>query len=126
MQMTPTAAKEVLLEPSALHVMMAVEAQEGIYRLMCNQQWRPKSINFGHAKKSWDMEHDTKICIPQAIYSQVHKRENGRTSSTQTTRAAWSGIQTSPQLIQALVPVCIHKALEATLSSTPQYMTIRL
>jgi len=42
MKMTPTAAKEVLLELPSLHVMTAVEVQEGIYRLMCNQQWRPK------------------------------------------------------------------------------------
>lgn len=44
---TPPAAKEVLLELPALHVMTVVEAQAGIYR--------PKSTNFGHAKKSWDM-----------------------------------------------------------------------
>lgn len=35
----------------------------------------PKSNNFGHAKKSQDMEHDTEICISQAVYSQVHKWE---------------------------------------------------
>jgi hypothetical protein len=74
MKMTPTATK-VLLELTALHVMTATEVQEGIYRLMCNQEWRPKSINFDHAKKSRDMEHDTEICISQAGYSQVHKQE---------------------------------------------------
>ena len=74
MKMTPTAAK-VFLELPALHVMMAVEAHEDIYRLMCNQQCRPKSINSGQVNKSRDMEHDTELCISQAIYSQVHKRE---------------------------------------------------
>jgi len=74
MKTTPTAAK-VLLELPALHVMVAVGAQGDIYRLTCNQQWRPKSIHFGHAKKSRDMEHDTVIRTSQAIYSEVHKRE---------------------------------------------------
>jgi hypothetical protein len=38
--------------------MLEAEALAGIYTFMCNQQWRPKSINFGHAKKSWNMEHE--------------------------------------------------------------------
>jgi len=55
MEITPAAAMEVLLELLPLHVMTEAEAQVGIYRLMCTQQWRPKSTNFGHTKKSWDM-----------------------------------------------------------------------
>jgi hypothetical protein len=58
MKTTPTAAMEVLLGLPPLHVMIKTEAQAGIYRLMCNQQWKPKSTNFGQTKKSWDMEHE--------------------------------------------------------------------
>jgi hypothetical protein len=36
--------------------MIEVEAQTGIYRLICSQQWKPKSTNFGHTKKSQNME----------------------------------------------------------------------
>jgi hypothetical protein len=52
------AAMEVLLGLPPLHVMNEVEAQMGIYRLMCTQQWRPKSTNSGHTNKSQDMEHE--------------------------------------------------------------------
>jgi hypothetical protein len=55
MKTTPTAAMEVLLP---LHVTIEAEAQAGIYRLICNQQWRPRSTNYGHAKKSRDMEQE--------------------------------------------------------------------
>jgi len=48
--MTQTAAMEVCLGLPPLH--------GGIYRLMCSQQWKPKSTNFGHAKKSIDIEHE--------------------------------------------------------------------
>jgi hypothetical protein len=76
-----TSAMEVLLEIPPLSVMTEAEAQSWIYRLMCSQQWKPKS-NFGHARKSPDMEHepilqmgteldDPKICIPQATHGQV-------------------------------------------------------
>jgi hypothetical protein len=58
MKTTPTAAMEVLLGLPPLHVMIEAKAQGGIYRLMCNQQWKPKSTNFGHTKKSQDMEHE--------------------------------------------------------------------
>jgi hypothetical protein len=50
MKMTPPAAMEVLLGLPPFHVMIEVQVQAGIYRLMCTQQWRPKSINFGHTK----------------------------------------------------------------------------
>jgi hypothetical protein len=58
MKTTLTAAMEVLLGLPPLHVMIETEAQAGTYRLMCNQQWKPKSTNFGHTKQSWDMEHE--------------------------------------------------------------------
>jgi hypothetical protein len=57
MKMSPTAAMEVLLRLTPLHVMIKADGQVGIYRLMCTQQWRPKSTSFGHTKKSQDMEH---------------------------------------------------------------------
>ena len=41
MKMTPRAAMEVLLGLPALHVMIEAEAQTGVYRIMCTQQWRP-------------------------------------------------------------------------------------
>jgi hypothetical protein len=56
MKTIPTAAMEVLLGLPPLHVMIEMEAHAGIYRLMCNQQWKPKSTNTGHTKKSRDME----------------------------------------------------------------------
>jgi hypothetical protein len=58
MTTTPAAAMEVLLGPSPLHVTIEVEAQAGIYRLMCNQQWRPRCTKYGHPKESWDMEQE--------------------------------------------------------------------
>jgi len=51
MKTTPTAAIEVLLRLSPLHVMTEAEALAGICRLMCNKQWRPKSTNSGHTTK---------------------------------------------------------------------------
>jgi hypothetical protein len=51
MKTTPTAAMEVLLGLPFLHVMIEAEAQAGIYQLMCNQQWKPKSTNIGHSKQ---------------------------------------------------------------------------
>jgi hypothetical protein len=39
-------------------MMIEAKAQVGIYSVMCNQQWKPNSTNFGHTKKSRDMEHE--------------------------------------------------------------------
>jgi len=49
--MTPTGAMEVLLGLTPLHVTTTTGAQMGTYRLMCTQQWRPKSNNFSHITK---------------------------------------------------------------------------
>ena len=60
--------------------MIEAEAMAGIYRLMFNKQWRPKSTNFGHATKvsghgtrprvgNWYIS--TKICLSQAIHSEL-------------------------------------------------------
>jgi hypothetical protein len=43
MTMTPTAAMEDLLGRPPLHVMNVAEAQAWIYKLMYDQQWRPKN-----------------------------------------------------------------------------------
>jgi len=47
---------EVLLGLTPLHVV--TEAEAGIYRLMCSHQWKHKSTNFCHARKSRAMEHE--------------------------------------------------------------------
>jgi hypothetical protein len=57
MKTAPTAEMEVLLGLPILNVMIEVEAQAGICRLMHSQQRKPLSINFGHARKSQDMVH---------------------------------------------------------------------
>jgi hypothetical protein len=57
LKMTPRAAMEALLGHPSLHVMVEIEAQGRIYRLMCAQHWRPKSTKFSHTKTSQDMEH---------------------------------------------------------------------
>jgi hypothetical protein len=48
---------EDLLELPPLHVMIEVETQAKICRLMCTQQWKLKSTNFGHVKnlRTWSM-----------------------------------------------------------------------
>jgi hypothetical protein len=51
----PTAEIEVLLGLPHLHLKIAAEAQAGIYRLSCNEQWRPKSLWYGHVSKAQDM-----------------------------------------------------------------------
>jgi hypothetical protein len=56
MKTTTRAAMKVHLGLLPLHVITEMEALVGIYRLMCNQRWRPTSTNYVHAKKSWDME----------------------------------------------------------------------
>jgi hypothetical protein len=55
MKTAPTAAIEVLLGLPPLHLAMEAEAQAGIYRLSCNEQWKPKTIWYGHAGKIRDM-----------------------------------------------------------------------
>jgi hypothetical protein len=56
MKTTPTAAMEVLLGLHFLHVMTEAEVQAQICKLICNQQWKHKSTNFGHAIQSCDMD----------------------------------------------------------------------
>jgi hypothetical protein len=91
MKTTPTAAMEVLLGLPLLHVVIEVQEQAGIYRLMCNQQWRPRSTNYGQTKKSRDMEQEpillmgTDRMIPRYVFrkqfkvhlSSKHEWQNG-------------------------------------------------
>jgi hypothetical protein len=53
MKMTPTAAVGLLLGLSLL-LLLVIEVEA----LMCTQQWRHKSANFGHTKKAQDMEQE--------------------------------------------------------------------
>jgi hypothetical protein len=55
MRMAPTAAMDVPLGLLPLHVMIKVEA--------CSQQWKPKSTNFGNARKHRDMERESLLQI---------------------------------------------------------------
>jgi hypothetical protein len=55
MRTAPTAAIEVFLGLPPLHLKIAAEARAGIYRLGCNEQWRPKSLWYGHTSIAQDM-----------------------------------------------------------------------
>jgi hypothetical protein len=59
MRTAPTAAMEVLLGLPLLHLQMEAEAKIRNYRLLCNEQRKPKSESFGHAYMSQDMEKET-------------------------------------------------------------------
>jgi hypothetical protein len=121
MKMTPTAAMGVLLGLPPLHVMIEAEAQSGIYRLMCNQQWKPKSTNSGHTKNLgiWSTNPSYRWGLTgcfRDMHTTSHSQSssltcvNSRMGSTQTTNGAWSGTQTGPRPIKALVLVCIDGA----------------
>jgi hypothetical protein len=140
MKTTPTAAMEVLLDLPPLHVMIEVEAQAGIYRLMCNQQWKPKSTNFGHTKKSRDMEHEPILqmgsdrMLPRYAYHKPFTVKfpdkcEWQMGCTQTTKGVWSGTQKGPRPITALVLVFIDGAQEggtaSVLGSTPWYSRLK-
>jgi hypothetical protein len=53
-----TTAVGLLLGLPVLHQLIEGEAQVGIHRFMCTQQWSHKSTNFGHTKKAQDMEQE--------------------------------------------------------------------
>jgi hypothetical protein len=54
MRTAPTATI-VLLGLPPVYLKIEAEAQAGIYRLSCNEQWRPKSLWYGHMSKAQDM-----------------------------------------------------------------------
>jgi hypothetical protein len=55
MRTAPTAAIEVLLGLPPLHLKMEAETRVRIYRLSCNELWRPKSLRCGHTSIARDM-----------------------------------------------------------------------
>jgi len=54
----PAAAVEDLLGLPPVYL-IEVGAQARIYKEMCSQQHKPKSLNSGHARKSQDMQHES-------------------------------------------------------------------
>jgi hypothetical protein len=56
MRTAATAAMEILLGLTALHLQVEAEARIGNYRLRCNDQWKPKSEGFGHAYMTQGMK----------------------------------------------------------------------
>jgi hypothetical protein len=59
MKMTTTAAMEILLRLSPVHVIINVAVQKRPYRVIHTQQWRPKATDFGHAKRPQDIQHES-------------------------------------------------------------------
>jgi hypothetical protein len=55
MRTSPTAAIEVLLGLPPLHLQVEAEAKAGNYRLLGNDQWKPKYEDFGHEYMTQDM-----------------------------------------------------------------------
>jgi len=112
--MIPTAAVVVLLGFLPLHVVPEVEAQAGIYRPRCNHQLKLKSINYGHTKKSQDMEYEPILLSGTDKMIQIyayhkpfkvqfpnkHEQQNGFNPDNME---AWSGIQMGPESMKALV-----------------------
>ena len=145
MKMTSTVAVEVLQRRPPLHVISEVQAQAGIYKLICTQRWTPKSTTFGHMKNSLEIKHEPILqwgltgCYQDMYISHSWSRSltsvNGRKGSTQTTKRDWSGIWTGTRSIKVLVLGCTDGAQEAgtasVLGSTPwysrlQYIPLRL
>jgi hypothetical protein len=58
MRTTPTTAIKVLLGLPPLHLQLEVEAKEGIYRLGCKDQWKPRSEASGHARMTWNIKRE--------------------------------------------------------------------
>ena len=58
MRMASAVVVEVLLVLCPLNLMTEATAEAEINRLMCSEQWISKSTNYGHGRKSWDMEHE--------------------------------------------------------------------
>jgi hypothetical protein len=54
MRTAPTAAMKVLLGLPPLYLQVEIEARIGNYRLRCNDQWKPKLEDFGHAYMTQD------------------------------------------------------------------------
>ena len=50
MRMTPTTVMKVLPRLFPLHMTIQLEVQAVIYRIMCNNQWKPKSTDYSTIK----------------------------------------------------------------------------
>lgn len=119
--MTPTAALVVLLGFLPLHVVPEVEAQARIYRPMYNHQWKLKSTNYGHTKKSQDMEYEpillpgTDQTISKYVYRkpfkvQLPNKHEQQNWSKPVNMEAWYGIQMGPKPMKELVLQCTNGA----------------
>jgi hypothetical protein len=98
-----------------------VESQAGIYRPICNHQWKLKSTNYGHTKKSQDMDYESillsgadKMILIYAYHKPFkvqlpnkHEEQNGFNPDNME---AWSGIQMGPEPIKVLVLECKNGA----------------
>jgi hypothetical protein len=77
MRTAPTAEIEVLLGLPPLHLQLEAEGRAGIYKLYCNDQWRPKSEGFGHAYMTQGMREKpvlqmgTDKMIPRHVYGKA-------------------------------------------------------
>jgi hypothetical protein len=77
MRTAPTAAIEVLLGLSPLHLQLGAEARAGIFRLHCSEQWKPKSKGLEHAYMTQDMKKEpilqmgTDRMIPRHVYGRA-------------------------------------------------------
>jgi hypothetical protein len=127
---------EVLLGLLPLHVIIEAEAQTGIYRLLCNHQWRPKSTNYSHAETSQDMDHKpillmgTDQMIPRYAYHKPFKVQLLNNQEWQNRinphkKGGLAGIQTDPRPTKALELGCTNGAgkrgIASLLGSTPRY-----
>jgi hypothetical protein len=55
MKMASKATTEVILGLPPLHLIMEAEAQAGMYRLSCYEQWKSRSTSYRHTSKVWNV-----------------------------------------------------------------------
>jgi hypothetical protein len=73
-RMTLIAAIEILLGLLALHLQLEAEAKQEFTGMDCNDQWKPRSEGFGHARMTRNMEREsilrteTDKMIPRCAY----------------------------------------------------------
>jgi hypothetical protein len=143
MKLTPMAAVEVLLGLPSFHMTTEAEAQAGVYRLWCTQQWIPKSTNFGHTKKPQDMKHEPILQMGSDrmfLRYAYHKlfmvncpdKCEWQNRFNPDQNGAWAGTEMSPRPIEALVLGCTDGAQEGRTAglipwySRLKYMPLRL
>jgi hypothetical protein len=121
MNIAPTAAFEILLRLPPLHLEMEAEALAGIYRLSCSEQWKPKTIWYGHADKIRDMMKEPILQMGADKIIPMHTFNKSFTAWLPD-RSEWgkgmlplkkgdsSGIQMGPRQMKALELGCAAKA----------------